>query len=231
MIPWNRAYRRLAAHPDFRVLFGKRYRQDEFSPIAYALKFDALSPATLAPTATPNTGDIATTIANMAAPTTQVIAPGTPQSKQVVFPHGAVILTVSASAAVPLRTQGGFTYGPTRNPGNRDLFMLDLDFTSGDPIISGNPISELVSNPNSTIITAPPVMADALTDGGERDNFLGQELWVTPGLGLLVGVRSLLLPSSLPAGAQNQAIPPNLTVHVVFHAMVPGKVKYTKQAA
>ena len=234
MIPWNQAYQRVAESQDFKFLFGKRYAQDDFRYYGYGLKFNALQPATLAAAvATPNTGSIAQTRTDLGAPTTNIV-PGAARMAQINFAVGAVILGISAAAIKPQRiaNNGGaiaFTYGPSRSPGNRDLFSLNLTFADTTPIVGSNPISEIVSNPNAPIITAPPIAADALMGNGEDTDTPARELFVAPGLAINVSVSSLVLPDSAPASPSLAA--PNLTVHLVFHCMIPGIVTRSDVAA
>lgn len=237
MIPWNQAYKRIRESDDFAQLFGKMYRQDEFRPYSYAIKFDSLPPALQADPANPNTGSIAQTRADAGAPTTNTV-PGPAQTRIIDFPAGAVILGISACANIP---QGVITranlippndtfnipYAPIDIGGGREMFVLDLRYVDDDPITTGNPISELVPNPASAIVTRPPIMAEALLGNGRDSDTPVRELFVAPGNGLVVSCRSLLLPTFMPASGDP---PPNMSVHVVFHAMVPGVVKAAKAA-
>jgi hypothetical protein len=226
VIEWNRAYSRIAGSQAFALLFGRSYPKDAFRPYSFATIFDSLPPANLGASSAPNTGVYATTRANLSAPTsTDVIVPGLPQNRQILFPAGAVILGITAAATLGQRAYTGtdFNYAPTMSTGKRDLFTLDLDYTSGDSIVAGNPISELVSNPNSSIIAAPPISAEALLGGaGISHIFPDRELWVAPGLGITMTARSLVLPSNTDS---TSSAPPNLSLHLVFHAMVPGTVR------
>lgn len=222
MIEWNRAYSRLQGSKAFALLFGRSYSKDAFRPYAYPVKFDSLPPANLGATTAPNTPVYATTRAELATPDTEALVAGLPQNRQLLFPAGAVILGITAAATLAQRTAGSATSQPWRSPGKRDLFSLDLDFTSGDNITQGNPISELVSNPNSSIIAEPPILAEALMGNGSKDDFAVRELWVAPGLGISVTARSLVLPSNIDSTV---SAPPNLSLHLVFHAMVPGVVR------
>lgn len=228
MIPWNSAYNRIAQSRDFATLFGRKYSQDDFRYYAYVLTFPSLAPAQLAASAAaPNTGSIAVTRTNLAAPTTNIV-PGTASEKLLSFDSGGVILGISASARKLQRVANNgadinFRYAPSRSPGNLDLFALQLTFADTTPITGSNPIGELVSNPNSLIQTTPPIMADALLGSGRDTDTPARELFVTPGLGLLASVRSLVLPDSAPASPSYA--PSNLIVHLVFHTMVPGIIK------
>lgn len=229
MIPWNVAYKRLTNNPDFLLLFGRVFRQDEFRPYSYALKFDSLQPALQAAVATPNTGDAVLTATDWGAPTTSV-TPGPPLTRLVNFPSGAVILGVTGSASLaqanPQRVSPlsnvTYTYSPSESRGRREMFTVDLEYVDTDSICAGNPISELVSNPNSAINTEPPVVAAALFGGGSRSSCPSHEFYVAPGLGISVKVQSLALPSSLPLAGDS---PPNMNAHVVLHAMIPIKKK------
>lgn len=235
MIAWNRAYDRIAANPaDFIQYFGRMYARDEFRPYSYAVKFDALRPAMSALAANfPNNASYAQT-AGSATPGTAVV-PGPAETRLIDFPAGAVILGITSAASIPQRKfqvetnpPTSFAYGPPApGGGGRELYLLDLSFADGDPITTGNPISEIVSNPNSPTITRPPINADALMGDGESDDVIGRELYVTPGLGINVEIRSLLLPAFLAVnfGASKQVTTPVMGVHLVFHAMVPGTVK------
>lgn len=231
MVPWNQAYNRLAGNSDFLHLFGRAFRQDEFRPYSYALRFDGLIPALQASSTGPNTKSLAITIADWGAPTTN-ITPGTPQTRLMDFPAGAVILGITSSAVLaqvnPQRLPGPvtvtFPYGPSGNDGSkRELFAMDLEYVDGSPITSGNPIPEVTVNPNSPFNAAPPYLAEALMSGGEKSDMPYRELYVAPGLGINVTVRSLMLPSQISATMTGDP-PPNLNVHVVFHTMVPGTV-------
>lgn len=228
MIPWNQAFNRIAQSRDFETMFGRKYSQDDFRYYAYNLTFNSLAPAQLAVSAAaPNTPDIAATRTNLGAPTTALV-PGVASSKLISFDAGGVILGISACARKLQRVanNGGaiaFTYPPSISPGNLDLFELDLAFTDTTPITGQNPIGELVSNPNSLIQTTPPIMAESLLGSGRDTDTPARELFVTPGLGLLAAVRSLVLPDEAPASPANAAS--NLIVHLVFHTMVPGIIK------
>lgn len=234
MIPWNVAYKRLTNNPDFLLLFGKMFRQDEFRPYSYALKFDSLQPALVADGGTPNTGSAALTSATWGAPT-GAVAPGPPLSRLVDFPSGAVVLGVDGSASLaqanPRRELGPlsitYQYSPSESKGRREMFVVDLEYVDTDSICAGNPISELVSNPNSAIVTEPPIVAAALFGGGSRSSCPSHEFYVAPGLGIQVTVRSLALPSSLPVAGD---APPNMNVHIVMHVMIPGTVTLQKAA-
>lgn len=235
MVSWKSAYERLVSNPDFAMLFGRSYRQDAFRPYTFCLRFDSLTPALLGTSAAPNTGDLATTIASGAAPTTQNIVPGTLQQKQIVFPEGAVILGMTSSAVLPQRTQLSGVPGSTfrsspENPGSggRDLFLLQIDYTSGDGITAGNPIAETSLNPNSISNASPPGLTEALLGNGEFDEGLSREVWIVPGQGLTFGVRSMVLPTVVPAAGN---LLPNLTVHLALSTMIPGKMKLNPKAA
>lgn len=234
MVPWNQAYKRIRESDDFVKLFGKTYNQDEFRPYSYAIKFDGLSPALQALTTNPNTGDLTQTRTDAGAPTTNTV-PGPALARSLDFPAGAVILGISACAniaqriitrvnLVPPNDTFSLPYGPSDVGGaaGRELFVLDLRYVDDDPITSGNPITELVSNAASPIVTRPPISADALLGNGRDSDTPVRELYVAPGLGIVVSCRSLLLPTLLPTSGDP---PPNMSVHVVFHAMVPGVVR------
>lgn len=218
------------------MLFGKMFDKDEFRYYGYALKFDSLLPAQLATSATqPNTADPAVTAANIAAPVTNIV-PGPPNDLQIDFPIGAVILGISSAAISAQRivqVAGGaatnFPYAPDMNNGRKDMFILDIEYTDGDPITAQNPIAETVFDPNFPAISAPPFMADALMGGGDDTEMPAREVYVAPGLGLLVRVRSLLLPTFINGVSSNNTTP-NLTVHLVFHCMIPGVVRQKKAA-
>lgn len=235
MVPWNEAYRRIReAGSEFQMLFGKMYLQDEFRYYAYGLKFDSVAPGLLAQDAThPNTGDLAVTTANIAAPTTNIV-PGAPSDATLDFPIGAVILGISSGSIVAQRivqVQGGaatnFVYGIGGGDGRRPLFLVDLEYSDGDPITSQNPIPETVFDPNVAFQAAPPYMADALMGGGDDSEMPGRELYVAPGLSLQVRVRSLVTPSFITTSS-SVPVTPNSNVHLVFHAMVPGVVRQKK---
>lgn len=243
MIPWNSAYRRLAENvDDFRIIFGKTYRQDEFRSYAYAIKFDSILPALQASSdILPNTPDAVLTGFEWGAPSTALV-PGPPQTRLVDFPAGAVILGITASAtllqAIPVAiindgefgitpVLANFLYGPSNRQSLNDLFMLDFTYADTDPITTGNPIPETVPNPNAAIVSRPPISAAALLGDGRRTDMPSCELCVTPGLGIITTVRSLLLPSFLPLSGN---LIPNMSVHVVFHAMIPGTVSLKKAA-
>lgn len=236
MVPWNQAYKRIRESDDFVQLFGKMYRRDEFRPYSYVIKFDAVPPALQALATNPNTGDLTQTRTDAGAPTTNAV-PGPAQARTIDFPAGAVILGISACANVaqrvitranliPPNDTFNLPYGPSDH-GGRELFVLDLRYVDDDPITTGNPISELVPNPASPVVTRPPIMADALLGSGRDSDTPVRELYVAPGLGIMVSCRSLLLPSFMPASGDP---PPNMSVHVVFHSMVPGVVKAEKAA-
>lgn len=228
MIPWNQAYRRIAeSQREFATLFGKMFSQDDFRYYAYVIKFDTLLPALLAvDSAQPNTGNIAATRTNLGAPTTNIV-PGPAANSTLNLAAGAVILGISSCARKLQRianngSNQAFTYGPTENSGARDLFALDLSYLDTSPITGQNPQPEISQNPNAPVNTAPPILADALMGGGDEDLCPARELWVAPGLGINVSVRSLVLPDLAAASPSQSA--PNLSVHVVFHCMVPGIV-------
>lgn len=231
MVPWRDAYQRIRQGDDFALLFGKMYDIDEFRYYAYCLKFDSVAPAQLAAApGTPNTADLAVTAAQSAVPVNPTV-PGPPSDQQIPFPAGAVILGISSGAIAAQRVVSAngvgltsFPYGPGESsPGIRNLFTLDIEYADGDPVTAQNPIPETVTAPNSAFIAAPPYMGDALMGGGEDTDMPLRELYVAPGLVLQVRVRSLLLPNLIAAPPSTP--PPNLNVHVVFHAMIPGVVR------
>lgn len=237
MVPWNQAYKRLRESDDFAQLFGKMYAQDEFRPYSYAIKFDSVPPALQSNGVNPNTGSYTQTRNDAGSPTTNTV-PGPALTRTLDFPAGAVILGISSCANVAQRiiTRANLIppddtfnvpFGPADFGGGRGLFVLDLRYVDDDPITTGNPISELVPNPASPVVTRPPILADALMGGGSDSEIPGRELYVAPGLGIQVACRSLLLPSYMPTSGDPQ---PNMSVHVVFHAMVPGVVKAAKAA-
>lgn len=233
MISWADAYRRTVAESkDFRLLFGRTYRIDEFRFYAYPLIFETLKPALLAASVIePNTGDNTITTNNIAAPFTNLV-PGEAVESLIIFPAGAIVLGVTAAGILPQRivlsnlspSEVDFASGPSRNSGRRDLFVLDLEYTDRSDIVGQNPIPESavpgvgVQSPTET---APPILADALLGSGQQDIMPARELLVTPGLGLIARVRSMVLPND--PGTSTRT--PNLSVHVCFHCMVPGTVK------
>lgn len=235
MISWAEAYRRSVAESgDFRLLFGRSYPIDEFRYYAYPLKFESLNPALLsAAAATPNTGSLSATDTFIGGPTVQNIVPGAAQESLILFPAGAIILGITSAAIVPQRIvnrESGditFTYGPTRHPGKRDTFLLDLEFADTADIVGQNPIPEVSINANSPTNTAPPILADALMGGGAKDVMPTRELIITPGLGILARVRSMVL---LNDTATNQNNVPNMSVHLCFHCMIPGVVRRSQAA-
>lgn len=229
MIAWSDAYRRTVAEStDFRLLFGRMFRIDEFRYYAFPLKFEALQPALLAAAANdPNSGDMEDTVDGIAAPGVNLV-PGEAAESLIDFPAGAIIIGITAAGILPQRiatadeTPAAFAYGPSRNPGKRDLFMLDLEYADTSPITAGNPIPSLSISPTDSVNTAPPILADALCGGGRGDIMPARELLITPGLGILARVRSMVLPNAPIDEGYNA---PNLSVHIVFHCMVPGVVK------
>ena len=215
MIPWNVAYQRLRENRDALMLFGRDLAKDEFTPQTRIRRFDSVNPALLsAAAATRNTGDAAATAANIATPTRNIVG-STPNEQLIDFPSGAVILGITSCAAVPQRTTAAFVYGPTGAPGNRDLFALDFRYVGEERIFAGNPIPEIIVDPDTPVNTAPPALADASSFGGDSGQVIPRELVVAPALGILIRVSSFLLPNAAP----NQT--PNMAVHVAFHCMVP----------
>jgi hypothetical protein len=228
MVPWQTAYNRTVKSKDFRLLFGRSFAIDQFNYYAFALLFESLPPALLATaTSTPNTGTGGGTLAAIAAPVTGIV-PGAPSQKLLNFPKGAIVLGVTTSANLPQRVIAdvAFKYAPSHTPGGRDLFLVDMEYVDTADIVGGNPIPQVSQAANSAENSAPPVIAEALMGTGGGDIFPYREFLVTPGLGILTSVSSMVLPNA-PADATQQL--PNLTVHMVFHCMIPGVVK--KQAA
>jgi hypothetical protein len=237
MVPWSEAYRRIREGNDFVTLFGRMYEMDEFRYYAYALKFDSVAPAQLAAApGTPNTASLAVTAAQSAVPVNPTV-PGPPSDQQIPFPAGAIILGLSSGGIALQRIVSAvgvgltnFPYPPSDNDGgSRNLYTVDIEYADGDPVTAGNPVPETVTAPDSAFIAAPPYSVDALMGGGEDSEMPGRELYIAPGLILNVRVRSLLLPTVIAAPPSTP--PPNLTVHVVFHAMIPGVVSKEKSAA
>jgi len=231
MIPWTQAYKRTATSPDAILKFGRQIPIDEFRFEARVVRFDAVAPALLAlSTAAPNTGDLATTRAALAAPATPIV-PGPASTSKLDFDDGGIILAITSGAIVPQRiaNNGGalnFQYGPSSasaSGGSQDLFALDLDYTDTSNIVGQAPIIETVNNPNSAVITGPPAMSEALMGNGSKSNALVRELLIAPGLGIIVQVRSLLLPNLANVFVAGQVNPnaPNMSVHLVFHSMIP----------
>ncbi len=235
MISWNEAFNRTVVRSkDFRLLFGRTFRIDEFNYYAHTLKFESLAPALLsASSATPNTGSLSATVAHIAAPTTNIV-PGAEAESLVSFPAGAIILGITAGAILPQRlipaagdTFVAFKYGPSIHPGKRDLFLLDLRYSDTTAITDGNPVPQTSVDANFPVNSEPPILADALLGSGSKDIMPGRELLITPGLGIIAKARSMVLPND-PADSGLNA--PTLSVHIVFHCMIPGKVT-KKQAA
>ena len=75
----------------------------------------------------------------------------------MMFPDGAAVLGITASAFVPTVAATG------QGSRNRQLFLIDFAFVNNDAIVVGGPI-----------------MADALLGGGESDIFPAQEIVVGP---------------------------------------------------
>jgi hypothetical protein len=239
VIPWTQAYLRTVRSPDAILKFGRELSIDDFRFEARVVRFDAVSPALLATSvAAPNTGDLAVTRAALAAPATPIV-PGPASTSKLDFDEGGIILAITSAAMMPQRiaNNGGaldFKYGPSSNSvegGNQDLFALDLDYSDGSNIVGQNPILETVRNPNSPVITGPPAMGDALQGNGSRSNALCRELLIAPGLGVIVQVRSLVLPNLANVFVAGQVNPnaPNMSVHLVFHSMIP-KTKPQKRS-
>jgi hypothetical protein len=110
---------------------------------------------------------------------------------QMNFPAGAVILGITATAYQAQTATGSYQYAPSYSPGRRDLFGLLFQYTGDEQI-----------TPGSTLVAA-----EALLGSGMDTIFPQRELLIPPSQGLLVTVGSL-------------APAPNLTVTVVYHAMV-----------
>ena len=241
MIPWNDAYRRLKQSRDFAMLFGKTYSQDEFRPYSYGLRFDSLIPASLAATTVdPNRASLVVTDATIDAPLTAIVPGPVDGPRLIDFPAGAVILGVTATAQVlqrivtHARGATSFTYGPDEGGSDgagNTLFMLEFAFSDTDRITAGNPIPETVLSPPvgappislAAVQSAPPIMGNALLGRGRKSEMPGHEIYVTPGLGLLVKCRSLLLPNRILVDTAGP-FSPNLVVHTVFHCMIPGEI-------
>lgn len=74
-----------------------------------------------------------------------------------VFPSGAIVLGITASAFVPAAAATG------QANRNRQLFQIDFSFTNNESITVGGPVS-----------------ADALLGGGDSDIFPSRELIIAP---------------------------------------------------
>lgn len=107
------------------------------------------------------------------------------------FPSGAVILGITASCVQAQTTTNSFQYAPSYSEGRRDLFALNFQYTGDEIITPGG-----------------PVIAEALLGSGEETVFPGREIIIAPSQGILASVQSF-------------AIAPPLTVHIVYHSMVP----------
>lgn len=224
---WREVYERTALSADFRLMFGKSFPMDQFRPYSYGFKFESLTPGLLsAASTTPNTGSLAATVAGIAAPTTNIV-PGPASETLIDFPKGAIIVGASSAAVAPQRVVSGaaFTYGPSMNPGGRDLYVMNMRYVDGSAIFAKNPIPEVTINANFPTNTAPPILCDAVMGSGHHNLFPGRELLVAPGLGILLSVQSMILPNA-PVASTTPS--PNLSVHVVFHCMIPGVVKLNK---
>ncbi len=106
----------------------KQMRESDFRPLVYVQTFTPASGGT--PTA------------------------NTPQ----VFPGGAIILGITASAYVP-----GVAAASGQSQRNRQLFEIDFAYSN-----------------NEGLVIAGPAMADALLGGGENDVFPATELIMAP---------------------------------------------------
>lgn len=78
-------------------------------------------------------------------------------SQAQLFPGGAIILAITASAFIP--TVAGTAQGNR----NRQLFGIDFSFSNNEAIVIGGPLS-----------------ADALLGGGDNDIFPSRELIIAP---------------------------------------------------
>lgn len=105
----------------------KTMKESDFRPIVYTQTF------------TPASGGAATA------------------SQAQLFPGGAIILGITASAFVPTAAIGG------QSNRNRQVFGIDFSFSNNEAIVVGGPIS-----------------ADALLGGGDSSIFPSRELIIAP---------------------------------------------------
>lgn len=131
------------------------------------------------------------TVVGGAAPTS-AIASGAPSGPTLQnFPTGAIIIGITAAGQQAQTTTSAFQYAPWQSTGKRDLFALSFAYTNDEVITPGG-----------------PVLAEALLGSGMDTIFPAREIIVPPSQGILATVVSY-------------TIAPPLTVHIVYHAMVP----------
>lgn len=178
MIRWREAFERCKDSREFKGAIGqgRDVKITDLRYLAYCQQFNSVAAGTVTGGATPSTS----------------VTPGaTSGPSQQVFPNGAVILGITAACVQPQTTTSAFTYAPSYNPGRRDLFALNFQYTGDEIITPGG-----------------PVLAEALLGSGIDTIFPAREIIVPPSQGVLCTVQSF-------------AISPPLNVHVVYHAMVP----------
>lgn len=129
----------------------------------------------------------------------------------LTFDKGAIVLGVTSGAyqfTQPMRA-----VEPSPTPGRRDTYMVSLRYTEDEKI---TPDQNIMDPAGSTLLSSPAFLqADALQGNGIKDEF-ARELMVPPSQGISVSVQSLQ-PSQ---DTEDEDVPP-LTVHVVFHVVVP----------
>lgn len=131
------------------------------------------------------------TLTGGATPSTSITPGAATGPIQQNFPAGGIILGITAGCVQPQTTTSAFQYAPSASPGRRELFALSFQY-SGDEIIT----------------PGGPVLAEALLGSGEDTIFPGREIIVPPSQSILATV-------------QSYTIAPPLTVHIVYHTMVP----------
>lgn len=109
------------------------------------------------------------------------------------FASGAIILGITAGAFQQQQAFGDADYAPSLNSGRRDIFCLAFQYSNNEQI-----------TPNGL------TMAEALLGSGYDTVFPAKEIMVPPSQSLLCSVAALTGSSLHP-----------LSVHVVYHAMVP----------
>lgn len=182
MVKWREAYERLVKAPAFRNFFGVNGlpSMHDFRYIIFS--HQQLSTTPLTPSAAAAGG-----------------APGVAVGPlQMNFPAGAIILGVTSGAfqAQQAAAAPNPPYNPSVNPGRRDLYTLQFQYTSDE---------QLTANGG--------VMADALLGGGDETICPAKEIMIPPSQSILITAASLVA-----LGGQN------LFVHVAFHCMVPRAV-------
>lgn len=196
MQTWGEAYARLRTEKRFAAYFGRMGRipgPNDFAYRAYVLVFE------------------------------NVIghSPGDPDDsplfgpESVIFATGAVILGITAGAyhRVQAVDTDRTNYPPSTGTARRDLFKLFLQHTDGEKITSDQEtLSPLVG---AELNVPAEVLADALMGEGQKDDF-PREIVVPPSTGVNVSVKSYM-----PASDGADIEMPALTVHVVFHVVVP----------